>query len=88
MVAQVDEELSQASPFASFGYEITLIKSHKDLAEQGCSFLVVEAPTDEQAEQVANLIKTLKPKAAQHYGSFMIQNLMEKPPGRMGETSH
>ena len=88
MLAQVDEELAQASPFANFGYEITLIKSHKDLAKQGCSFLVVEAPTDEQAEQVANLIKTLKPKAAQHYGDFMIQNLMEKPPGRMGETSH
>ncbi|OYT93817.1 MAG: hypothetical protein CFE43_00260 [Burkholderiales bacterium PBB3] len=85
MVAQVDEELSQASPFANFGYEMDLIKAHRALAKHGSSFLVVEAPTDEQAQQVAGLVKTLKPQAAQHYGHFMIQELTEKPPGRMGE---
>ena len=86
MVAQVDEELSQASPFANFGYEMDLIKAHKVLAQHGSSFLVVEAPTDEQAQQVAGLVKALKPQAAHHYGHFMIQELMEKLPGRMDQS--
>jgi hypothetical protein len=87
MVAQVDAQLLDASPFASFGYEIDLIKAHKVLALQGSNFLVVEAPTEEQAQQVAELLKILKPQAAQHYGTFMIQELTEKPPGRMAEES-
>ena len=84
MVAQVDAELAQASPFANFGYEIDLIKAHKVLASNGSSFLVVEAATDELAAQVSDLLKTLKPQTAQHYGTFMIQELTEKSPGRMG----
>ena len=85
MMTQVDSELALASPFANFGYEIDLIKAHKVLAANGSSFLVVEAPTDELAAQVAGLLKTLKPQTAQHYGTFMIQELTEKSPGRMGE---
>ena len=85
MLAQVDAQLLQARPFASLGYEIDLIKAHKVLALGGSHFLVVEAGTDELAEQVASLVKTLKPQTAQHYGTFMIQELTEKSPGRMGE---
>ncbi len=83
MKAQVVAELQDASPFASFGYEIDLIRQHKILAEQGCSFLVVEAPTDDLADQVAELVRDAKPTAAQHYGHFMIKNLTEKPAGHM-----
>ena len=85
MVMQVDAELEQASPFANFGYEIDLIKAHKVLAQNGSSFLVVEAPTDALAEQVAAVLKDLKPQTAQHYGNFMIQELTEKSPGRLGD---
>ena len=87
MKAQVVAELLNASPFASFGYELDLIRQYKVLAEQGCSFLVVEAPTDARAEQVADWVHSTHPVAAQHYGHFMIQNLTEKPPGRM-EQAH
>ena len=83
MEAQVAAELQDASPFASFGYEIDLIRQHKILAEQGCSFLVVEAATDELADQVADVVRDTQPTAAQHYGLFMIQNLTEKPAGCM-----
>ena len=83
MKAQVVAELLDASPFASFGYEIDLIRQHKILAEQGCSFLVVEAPTDELADQVAALVRDTKPTAAQQYGHFMIKTLTERPAGHM-----
>ncbi len=85
MQAQVDAELLAKSPMANFGYELDLIRVHGDLAQQGCSFLVVDAPTEALAAQVAELARAIRPAAAQHYGQFMIEDLTEKAPGRMGE---
>lgn len=83
MVAQVEAELSDVNPVANFGYEIDLVRVHGDLAQQGCSFLVVEAPTDALSALVGQTVRTFKPASAQHYGRFMIEDLTEAPPGRM-----
>jgi hypothetical protein len=87
MAAQVKEELLTANPLAAFGYELDLMHIHADLAQKGCSFLVVHAPTDVLAAQVAELVRSIKPASAQHYGRFMIQDFTEKAPGRMGEQA-
>ncbi|MES2947717.1 MAG: hypothetical protein V4858_04160 [Pseudomonadota bacterium] len=87
MKRQADTELLAADPLANFGYELDLVREHKKLAEQGCSFLVVETPTDTLAGQVADFVRTAKPAAAQRYGRFMIENLTEPLPGRMGQAS-
>jgi hypothetical protein len=76
-------ELHAAGPMANFGYELDLLKVQLALAEEGCSFLVVHAPDDEQAARVANLVDSMQPAAAQHYGRFLIQNLTEAAPGRV-----
>ena len=83
MQAQVAAELLAKSPLANFGYELDLVRMHGDLAEQGCSFLVVDAPTEALAGQVAELVRAIRPACAQHYGRFMIEDLTEKSPGRM-----
>lgn len=83
MRIQVDAELLTANPLANFGYELDLIRMHGDLAKQGCSFLVVEARTDVLADKVAELVRSIHPATAQHYGRFMIEDLTEKPLGRM-----
>lgn len=85
MQAQVDAELLAPSPMANFGYELELVRLHGDLAQKGCSFLVVDAPTEALAEQVAELVRAVQPATAQHYGRFMIEDLTEDPPGRMRE---
>lgn len=82
MKAQVEAQLLDASPFASFGYEIDLIRQHKILADQGCSFLVVEAGSDDLENRVAEWVRKVKPISAQHYGQLMIKNLTETPAGR------
>lgn len=87
MAAQVDAQLQAPSPLANFGYELDLIRAHGELAKNGCSFLVVDAPTDALAAKVAALVHTLAPAAAQHYGHLLIEDLTEKPPGRMGEEA-
>ncbi|MDO9218730.1 MAG: hypothetical protein Q7U14_15765 [Lacisediminimonas sp.] len=75
MTVQVEANLQTASPLASFGYELDLVKAHGVLAENGCSFLVVHAPDDAQAERVAAVARATKAVSAQHYGTFMIEEL-------------
>ena len=81
MVAQVDAELQTASPLASFGYDVGLIKAHRALAQSGCSFLVVHAPEEAQAEGVAAVARSTHAVAAQHYGTFMIEELADLSAG-------
>lgn len=78
---QIAEELHAASPLANFGYELDLLRVHKSLAEEGCDFLIVHAPSDAQAATVAALVGRMKPAAAAHYGRFLIQDLTERAPG-------
>lgn len=81
MKSQVDSEMQAASALASLGQELNLVKAHRELAEGGCSFLIVHAPDDEQAERVASVARTLKAVAAQHYGRFIIEELIDQAPG-------
>lgn len=81
MLAQLAADLKQASPLAVLGQELNLQKAHGLLAEQGCSFLLVHAPEDEQAAQVTAVARSVGAVAAQRYGSFMIEELITPPPG-------
>jgi hypothetical protein len=85
MTALVTAELLVASPLAGFGYELDLIHVYADLAQQGCNFLVVNAPTNVLSGQVADVVRRIKPATAQHYGRLMIQDLTQRAPGRMGD---
>ena len=87
MAAQAETQLQSHNPLANFGYEIDLIRVHKGLAQEGCSFLVVDAPTEELQAKVAELVKRMNPVSAQHYGRILIEDLTEDHPGRMvGKT--
>jgi len=79
MMAQVDEQLPDASPLASIGQDLNLIKAHRALAESGCSFLVVHAPKDEQAEIVAEVARGTDAVAAQNYGRFIVEEVIDTP---------
>lgn len=81
MIAQVDLEVQAASPLASLGQELNLIKAHRALAERGCSFLVVPAAGDAQAELVATVARAHKAVVAQRYGRFIIEELISPPTG-------
>lgn len=81
MKIQVEADLQTASPLASFGYELDLVKAHGVLAENGCSFLVVHAPDDAKAERVAAVARATKAVSAQHYGTLMIEELTGLTPG-------
>ncbi|AKJ31551.1 hypothetical protein [Caldimonas brevitalea] len=77
MRAQVDSEVANASVLANFGQELNLAKAHGELADQGYSFLVVEARRDEQAREVAAIVQRFHAARAQKYGRFLIEELID-----------
>lgn len=75
MITQVNADLLTASPLAAVGQELNLIRAHRALAQNGCSFLVVHAPDAEQAARVDVMVQTFKPASAQRYTTFLIEDL-------------
>ncbi len=81
MLEQVDAEIQAASPLASMGQELNLIKAHRTLAERGCSFLVVPAANDTLAGRIAAVARVHHAVVAQNYGRFIIEELISTPAG-------
>ncbi len=76
MVALARAEELAASALASFGYEADLVKAHHAHALEGCSFLVVKDAGDAQRQHVAAVAQGSHAVSAQHYGRFMIEELL------------
>lgn len=77
MLAQIDRDMQRASPLASIGQEMNLIKAHRELAARGYHWLVVRADSDEQAAAVAACVRPHGAERAQYYGHFVIEELIE-----------
>ena len=82
MKARAEADLRSASPLASVGQELNLVKAHRDLADQGYAFLVVPAADDAAVERVAEVARAAHAYTAQHYGRFVIEELIDRTPGR------
>ena len=81
MINQVNAEIERASPLAAIGQDLNLIKAHRELAEEGCSFLVVHAPEQAHVDKVIAVAHTCKAVVAQRYGRFVTEELMDGDPG-------
>lgn len=81
MLHQIDEDIARASPLAAVGQEMNLILAHRVLAERGYHWLVVPVKNDEQARQVAQAAEREGAERAQHYGRFIIEELIERRTG-------
>ena len=86
MIAQVDAEVRKASPLAALGQDLNLIKAHRELAHSGCSFLVVHAPEQAHVDKVNAVAHTLKAVAAQRYGRFITEELIEDNGNQTNES--
>ena len=72
----LDAMMRNASGAAGFGYEITLMRRYMTLASEGCGFVVVYAPDDEQITKVTEVAKRLGAKSAVHYGRLASEDLI------------
>ncbi|MEO5770809.1 MAG: hypothetical protein ABIQ29_01945 [Burkholderiaceae bacterium] len=88
MISQIDHDMQSASPLASIGQEMNLIRAHRELAERGFHWLVVRAEDDEQARAIAAAAEGCGAERAQYYGRFIIEELIERDNGlnQVGES--
>ena len=77
MLAQIDAQVADASPLASLGQELNLVQAHRALAARGYHWLVVRAPDDDQARQVAAVVRRYNAERAQKYGRLIVEELIE-----------
>lgn len=77
MLVQIDADIERASPLASLGQELNLVKAHRALAERGYHWLVVRVDNDEAAREVADALKAQGAERAQRYGRFIIEEMIE-----------
>lgn len=77
MRQQADIDIEQAGVLAGIGQELNLVKAHRELAIQGHSFLVVKAPSDADANRIAEVAQRFHATRAQRYGHMMIEELIE-----------
>lgn len=82
MLRQIDADIAGASPLAAVGQEMNLILAHRVLAEHGYHWLVVRVGSDAQAADVARAVQAHGAERAQHYGRFIIEELIERPGGQ------
>lgn len=79
MLRQIDEDLARAGTLAQVGQEYNLVVAQRELATRGYHFLVVRAPSDAQAAQVAEVARRCGAERAQSYGRFIIEELIDRP---------
>lgn len=77
MKRQADVDIEQASVLAGIGQELNLVRSHRELAIKGHSFLVVRASDDDRIQQVAEIARRFHATRAQSYGRLLIEELIE-----------
>lgn len=79
MLSQIDDDIAHASPIAAIGQEMNLVLAHRALAARGYHWLVVQVGSDDQATRVARAAEGCGAERAQHYGHFIIEELIERP---------
>ena len=74
MLVRIDDDMQNASPLASVGQEMNLIKAHRALAERGYHWLVVRA--NGRDGEIAECVQQHGAERAQSYGRFIIEELI------------
>ncbi|MBC8057722.1 MAG: hypothetical protein H7Y61_14195, partial [Rhizobiales bacterium] len=74
-------DIEQAGVLAGIGQELNHVKSHREQAIKGHSFLVVKAPGDDRAQRVADIARRFNATRAQSYGRLVIEELIEPGTG-------
>ena len=72
----LEEMMRTASNAAGFGYEITLMRRYMTLASEGCGWLIVYSPAEEQTSKVQAIAKQFAAKSAVRYGLLASEDLV------------
>jgi hypothetical protein len=73
---RIDYMLDHASEFAGFGYEIVLMRRYKKLSEEGCRWLLIYAPNEDESETVAEVARRFGSPMAVKYHRLVEEDLI------------
>jgi hypothetical protein len=73
---RMEQMLDHSSDFAGFGYEIVLMRRYKQLADEGCEFLLVFAPEDEKTARVTEVAERFEVPSAVKYHRLVEEDLV------------
>ncbi len=73
---QMQQMLDHAGDFAGFGYEITLMRRYRELAAEGCSWLLVYAPDEPHTARVAEVAQRHGARLAEKYHRLVVEDLI------------
>ena len=76
LIPNLDDMIRKASGAAGFGYEINLMRRYLTLASEGCGWLVVYAPEDDQVAKVTQIAKRFGAKSAVRYGRLVNEDMV------------
>ncbi len=77
MKSQVDANLLTARPLAAVGQDLNLIKSHRALAQSGCSLFGDVRTAGSAGEKIRTIANTRNSILAQRYGTLIVEELMD-----------
>lgn len=75
MARALRNNLEKAGLLASLGTTKQTLKKQLGLAEKGCDFLLVHAPSDDEGERVMRVLKRVPFRLAQKFHRFAIEDL-------------
>ena len=81
VVEGASKDVADAGFLASVGQELNLVKQHLELARRGHGFVGVRADDDDAAQRIASIARRMGADRAQHYGTFVIEELIEPGTG-------
>lgn len=75
VLSQIEGSRETDTKILQLGQEEEKVKRYDELAREGCGFLVVYAPADEDSKRVMDLVHPLKPKFAEKYNRLTLEEL-------------
>ncbi len=75
MARTAGESVENAGFIASFGATKHVMETYRELAREGCDFLLIHAVTEPEVERVMNVVRRAPFRVAQKFHRFAIEDL-------------
>lgn len=86
MLATARSDVQSASVIAILGSSLQVRQRQIELSEEGCSFLLIYAPSDAERARVLRVLARVPVRFAIHYHRFTIEDLIERLPSARSDA--
>ena len=75
VMAEFEKSEEHALDPVQIGQEVEKVDRYLEFAKQGCGFLIVQAPDDEESKLAVNIVRPYKLKFAEKYNRLTLEEL-------------